>query len=174
MTWAFLTPLQESGASSTCLAVGLVPAATCSARKNAPGPLNRAVAQQRTTRRPAIASLALLGNETNGPLGYIRDTNCADSTLDAPIISRVERILTPSHSDAPSRSSVGSFIAQVHNLATKKFKSLRRQGLSKEVSVVIMRVNEGHQDLLRLHHVSDEEVPTLHVLGAIMMLRVIR
>ena len=160
----------NAGAHGTLRSIGDEPLP----RENAYGPLRPATAQQLTGRRPAMASLALLGKQAWAAYGTQTKRTRTEHALDTRLISRIERTHTPSHSDAPSRSSVGSFTAQVHNLATKKFESLRWQRLSKEVSVVIMRINEGHHDLLRLHHVSNEEVPTLHVLGAIVMLRVIR
>ena len=49
----------------------------------------------------------------------------------------------------------------------------RFTGLSEEISEVVMRAYKWNLDLERLDHVTDEEVATLHMLHAIMVLRVI-
>ena len=87
----------NAGAHGTLRSIGDEPLP----RENAYGPLRPATAQQLTGRRPAMASLALLGKQGYAAYGMHTARTYAANTLDAPIISRVERIHTPSHSDAP-------------------------------------------------------------------------
>ena len=55
-------------------------------------------------------------------------------------------------------------ICKIHDFSTQELKSLGRQGFSKEIRVVVVRVDQWYDDLLGLDHVSDEEVPARDVL----------
>ena len=50
----------------------------------------------------------------------------------------------------------------------------RLHRLGEEVGEVVRRADEGHLELERLDHVPHEEVPSLHVLHAVVVLRVVR
>ena len=52
--------------------------------------------------------------------------------------------------------------------------TLGREGLSEEIRIIIHSIDQRHDDLLRFDHIADEEVPPLHVLHAIVVLRVVR
>ena len=49
----------------------------------------------------------------------------------------------------------------------------RLRGLSEEVSEVVSSAHKGHLNLERLNHVTHEEVASLNMLHAVMMLRVV-
>ena len=53
------------------------------------------------------------------------------------------------------------------------FKSLRREQLSEEVRVIIRRANQWDDDLLRLDHIADKEVPARDMLRPVMVLGII-
>ena len=46
--------------------------------------------------------------------------------------------------------------------------------LGEEIGQIVHRADEGHADFERLNHVAHEEMPTLHMFHAIMVLRVVR
>ena len=52
-------------------------------------------------------------------------------------------------------------------------KSLGRQRFCEEISVVVVRVNQRNDDLLRLDHVPNEEVPASNMFRSTMMFWII-
>ena len=66
-----------------------------------------------------------------------------------------------------------ALVGQIHTLAPKKFKPLSWKRFRKEVSVIVVRVNERHDDLVRLNHVPHVEMPACNMFRSIMMFGII-
>ena len=65
-------------------------------------------------------------------------------------------------------------IALVHDEATQSAELGRvLHGLREDVTEVLLGRHEGHLEFERLNHVADEEVAALHVLHAVVVLRVV-
>ena len=88
--------------------------------------------------------------------------------------NEVRKSITPPYSDAPPRTKIaGSRVTEIHNSTAQIFKSLRRQWLRKEISVVVVCVHKRNDDLLRLDHVPNEEVPASNMFRPTMMFWII-
>eukprot|EP00965_Chrysotila_dentata_P012328 405247-Pleurochrysis_carterae.AAC.2 len=61
----------------------------------------------------------------------------------------------------------------VHDNVAQKEKQTRRERFREEVREVVGAAEEGHRELELLHLFADEEMPTMNVLGARMVLRVV-
>ena len=99
-----------------------------------------------------------------------------------PIMAAAPRSQTPprgtrSHRRAAHARARGHALSLplVHDESSKSVEAggvLHRLG--EEIREVVVRVDEGYLDLEGLDHVADEEVAPLHVLHAIVVLRVVR
>ena len=75
---------------------------------------------------------------------------------------------------ANDRASVcGMAVLKIHNLPAQQLKPFRRERLREEVRVVIVRVNQRHDDFLGIDHVPNEEVPPLDMFRSIMVLGIV-
>ena len=71
---------------------------------------------------------------------------------------------------------MGRFVVRswlVHDDSTHGVELSRAERLRKEVGDVVVGAHVGHLELERLHHVPHEEVPSLHMLHAVVVLRVV-
>ena len=63
--------------------------------------------------------------------------------------------------------------SKIHDLTAQHLKSLRRKRFRKEISIVVLSVHQWNNDLLRLNHVSNEEMSARDVLRTPMMFRIV-
>ena len=88
----------------------------------------------------------------------------------------VVRMLPPRISTPPRERAwlmQGLIFYQIHNATAEILKPFRRQRLSEEICVVLLRVDQWHYDLLCLYHVPDVEMSPLNMLGPVMMFWII-
>ena len=62
----------------------------------------------------------------------------------------------------------------VHDGVAQVEEDLRRQRLSEEVREILVSTHEGHDEMPVLHALANEEMPTLDMLHAAVVLRVVR
>eukprot|EP00965_Chrysotila_dentata_P053122 1762573-Pleurochrysis_carterae.AAC.1 len=74
----------------------------------------------------------------------------------------------------PVRATGGrALLSDIHNLVAKRKKQTRRQRLGEEIGQVVGAAHERHRDVVRFEALPHEEMASIDMLGALMVLRIV-